>query len=175
MDFKEIAITRQSCRKFDETRQVEQEKLDAIINTARLAPSACNGQPYFITVCTGDKAKKVAKQTMSMGLNGFTISAPVQIVISEEPYVKTALVGSKLKGNDYRSMDIGIVASYITCEATAQGLGSCMLGWFSDKEIRKICNVNGAVRLVISIGYPRADDKQRAKKRKDMEKLVKYI
>ena len=114
MDFSEIVASRQSCRNFDETRMIEDEKLQAILSNARFSPSACNGQPYFLTVCKGEKAKQVAKATMGMGMNKFTTSAPVQIVISEMPYVKTAALGAKLKGNDYRSIDIGIVAAYIT-------------------------------------------------------------
>ena len=51
MDFLEIARARQSCRSYDETRPVEQEKLDAVLEAARLAPSACNAQPYHFTVC----------------------------------------------------------------------------------------------------------------------------
>ena len=56
MDFLEIANVRQSCRSYDETRPVEPEKLEKILEAARLAPSACNGQPYELTVCTGGKA-----------------------------------------------------------------------------------------------------------------------
>ena len=124
MNFTEIAEARQSCRKFDLTRAVEPEKLDAVLRAVQLAPSACNGQPYHLTVCTGEIAAQAAKATQSMGMNGFTGDAPVQIVLSEKPYVKTAAVGAKLKGNDYRSIDIGIAAAYLTAEAAAQGLGS---------------------------------------------------
>jgi nitroreductase len=90
------------------------------------------------------------------------------------PYCKTAAMGAKVKGNDYRSMDIGIVAAYITAEAAAQGLGSCMLGWLDDEKIRAICGVDGAIRLVITIGYAKEGDKLRAKKRKDLDELVTF-
>ncbi len=175
MNFTEIAINRQSCRSYDETRAVEQEKLDAILETARLSPSACNGQPYHITVCKGDTAKKVAELTAGMGLNKFAVQAPVVVVISEESYVSTAAMGAKVKGNDYRSIDIGIVASYITAEATAQGLGTCILGWFDDKKIRKVCGLSKPVRLVITLGYAKEDVKLRSKKRKDIEELVSVV
>ena len=172
MNFTEIAETRQSCRSYDETRPVEQEKLDAILNTARLAPSACNGQPYHFTVCRGETAKAAAAATMSMGMNKFASQAPVLIVISEMPYVKSAALGAKVKGNDYRSIDIGIAAAFITAEATAQGLGSCILGWLDDKKLREVCGLESPVRLVITLGYPKADDKLRPKKRKDLTELV---
>ena len=76
-----------------------------------------------------------------------------------------------MRRNDYRSVDIGIVAAYITAEATAQGLGSCMIGWLEEEKIRSICQVDGVVRLVILLGYARVDDTLREKKRKRAEEL----
>ncbi len=173
MDFLKIAQTRQSCRRYDPAREVEKEKLDAILETVRLAPSACNGQPYHLTVCRGDTARQVAKATTGMGLNTFAAEAPMLIVLSEEPYTKTAALGAKVKGNDYRSIDIGIAAAYLTAEATAQGLGTCILGWLDDKKIRQICGLEHPVRLVITVGY--AADTPREKKRKKVEELASEI
>ena len=172
MDFLEIAKARQSCRSYDAEKTVEQEKLNAILEALRLAPSACNGQPYHVTVCTGNTAKAVAAATMGMGMNKFASQAPVLLVLSEEPYVKSAALGAKLKNNDYRSIDIGIAAAYLTAEATAQGLGTCILGWLDDAKIRDICGLERPVRLVITLGYPKADDVFRPKKRKDISTLV---
>ena len=174
MNFTEIAETRQSCRSYDASRAVEEEKLQAILRAAQLAPSACNGQPYHITLCRGETARQVAKATMGMGMNKFAADAPVLLVLSEKPYVKTAALGAKVKGNDYRSMDIGIVAAYITAEAAAQGLGSCMLGWLDDEKIRAICDLDNPVRLVITLGYAREGDKLRQKKRKSLDELVTF-
>ena len=173
MDFLKIANTRQSCRSYEEGREVEKEKLEAILEAVRLAPSACNGQPYHLTVCRGEKAREVASACMGMGMNKFATQAPVLIVISEMPYVKSAALGAKLKNNDYRSIDIGIAAAYLTAEAAAQGLGSCILGWLDDEKLRKICDLKYPARLVITLGY--AKDAQRAKKRKDLKELVTEI
>ena len=175
MNFTEIAEKRQSCRSYDSMREVEEEKLNRILESARLSPSACNGQPYRISVCRGDAAKRVAEATRGMGLNKFATEAPVMLVISEESYVATAAFGAKLKKNDYRSIDIGILAAYITAEATAQGLGTCILGWLNDEDIREICGIDKPVRLVITLGYPKEDDKLRQKKRKDTDELVKFV
>ena len=172
MNFKEIAEQRQSCRSYDAARAVEQEKLDAVLATARLAPSACNGQPYHVTVCHGDVAKKVARATQGMGMNKFATDAPVLLVISEKPYVATAALGAKVKKNDYRSIDIGILAAYITAEATAQGLSTCILGWLDDKELREICQLDAPVRLVITLGYAKENDPLRTKKRKPLDELI---
>ena len=174
MNFMEIAESRQSCRSYDTSKDVETQKLDAILRSAQLAPSACNGQPYKITVCKGDSAKAVAAACAGMGMNKFAAQAPVQLVISEMPYVKSAAVGAKVKKNDYRSIDIGIVAAYITAEAAAQGLATCILGWLDDGKIREICDLEYPVRLVITLGYATEGDKLRVKKRKDLEELIAY-
>jgi len=174
MNFMEIANARQSCRSYDPQRPVEQEKLDAVLQAGRLAPSACNGQPYHITVCTGQTAAQVAKATMGMGMNKFASQAPVLLVISDRPYVKTAAFGSKVKGIDYRSIDMGILSAYLTAEAAVQGLGSCILGWMDSEKICKLCDIAGPVRLVITLGYPGEKDKYRKKIRKDMSELVTY-
>lgn len=173
MNFQELVLKRESCRTYNELRPVEDEKLQKILEAVRLAPSACNGQPYHLTVCRGKKAKEAAGATQGMGMNKFASQAPVLIVISETPYVKTAALGSKLKGNDYRSMDIGIAAAYLTAAATEQGLSTCILGWLDDEKLRKICGVEGSVRLVITLGYAR-EERIREKKRKCLEELVTY-
>ena len=172
MNFLEIARARQSCRSYEENRAVEPEKLAAILEAAQLAPSACNGQPYHLTVCRGEAAKKVALACRGLGMNKFAVQASIVIVVSEEDYVKSAAMGARVKGNDYRSIDIGIAAAYLTAEATAQGLSTCILGWFDDPEVRKICGLNHPVRLVITLGYAKEGDTLRKKVRKDIRELV---
>lgn len=171
MNFTEIANKRQSCRSYDPQREVETEKLDKILDVARLSPSACNGQPYRVTVCQGEMAKAVAKATQEMGMNKFASDAPVMLVISEEAYVTTAALGAKFKKNDYRSIDIGILAAYITAAACEEGLETCILGWLNDEAIRDICKLNNPVRLVITLGYATEGYPLREKKRKSKEKL----
>ena len=175
MNFSEIAKNRQSCRNYNSNKAVEDEKIAAILESARLAPSACNSQPYMITVCKGEKAKEVARATMGMGANKFAADAPVMLVLSEVNYNKSAAVGAKVMKNDFRSIDIGIVTAYITAEATAQGLSSCIIGWLKEEKIREICSIDGTVRLVISLGYAADDDKLREKKRKAINELSKTV
>lgn len=174
MNFMEIAQARQSCRAYDETRPVEDEKIAAMLEAARLAPSACNGQPYHFTVCRGEKAAEAARATTGLGMNKFAVQAPVLIVVSEMPYVKSAAMGAKVKGNDYRSMDIGIAVAYLTAEAAAQGLGTCILGWFDDEKLRALCGIDHPVRLVVTVGYPK-EEAIRPKKRKPLAELVTEI
>ena len=175
MNFMEIANTRQSCRSYDPDRLVEKEKLQAVLEAGRLAPSACNGQPYHITVCLGKTAKEVAAATVGLGMNRFASQAPVMLVISERPYCKTAGFGSRVKKLDYRSMDIGILAAYITAEAAVLGLSTCILGWLDEEKIHGACGMTEKVHLVICLGYPGEKDKYRTKIRKELSELVTYI
>lgn len=175
MNFLEIAKTRQSCRNYDPERDIPKEVLASILEAGRLSPSACNSQPYHITVCTGEAAGKVAGAVQGMGMNRFADKVPVFLVLSQHSYNATAAVGSKVKGNDYRSIDIGIAAAYLTAEAAAQGVGSCILGWFDDRKLREICHLDQTVRLVIALGYAAPGDPLRQKKRRALPDLVTEI
>lgn len=175
MNFLEIARTRQSCRNYDAAREVEEDKLSRILECARLSPSACNAQPYQITVLKGNAAREGAKAVQGMGMNKFATDVPVFFVLSEMPYNASAAVGAKIKKNDFRSIDIGILSAYITAAAAAEGLGSCILGWLDDGKLREICGISGAARLVIAIGYPKDGDPLRNKVRKDEKELYKIV
>ena len=174
MNFTEIANVRQSCRAYDAARPVEEEKLNAILEAARLSPSACNGQPYHFTVCRGETAKEVALACRGLGMNKFAVDAPILIVVSEKPYVKSAAMGARVKNNDYRSIDIGIATAYLTAEAAAQGLSTCILGWFDNDKLTQLCDLDAPARLVITLGYAAEGDKLRKKVRKDLSELVSY-
>lgn len=175
MNFNELAVKRQSCRKYDPDICLDESIINKILETSILSPSACNGQPYKIHVCLNEKAKAVAKCTQSMGMNKFATDAPVMLVISEDSYVKTASIGATIKNNDYRSIDIGILSAYITAAATEYGVSSCILGWFDDKKIREICHIDTPVRLVICLGVAASEDVLRTKKRKNFDSLITFV
>ena len=175
MNFYEIAQERHSCRKYDTSREIEQEKLEAILASARIAPSACNSQPYLLTLCRGETVAKVAmaKNASSEGINEFVADAKAVIVISEQPVVVSPVMVERMADQNFRDIDIGIVAAYITAEATAQGLGSSIVGLFDDMTIREICGLDTPVRLLITLGYERADVVRREKRRKDADTLIR--
>lgn len=175
MNFKQISMERQSCRSYDPSRDIDIDIINQIIEIANLSPSACNAQPYHLTVCRGESARRVSKATTGMGMNSFTKDVPVMLVISEDSYNKTAALGSRLKGIDYRSIDIGIVCANIVNAAHELGVSSCILGWLDDMKIREIIKLDKKTSLVIALGYARADDKLRSKKRKSIAELVTYI
>ena len=174
MEFREVLSRRQSCRAYDPARPVSKEDILACIEAAGLAPSACNSQPYHFTVCTGDFGKAVAKACTGMGMNQFALDAPCTIVVEEAAYNATAAAGSKFKGQDYRSIDIGLAVSQLVLEAQNRGLATCILGWFDEKKLKALLGTEAHIRLVITLGYAKEGDPLRKKSRKELEKIVEF-
>lgn len=177
MDFLEFVSTRQSDRTFDPARPVEKEKIERIIETARLAPSACNAQPWHMIVVDDPELKnKVADATSAraLGMNHFTKQAPVHIVLVEEKVNLTSGVGGWVKQKDYAQMDLGVVAAHITLAAHAEGLGSCILGWFNEPRMRELLSIPNSKRVWLDIAIGYSVQPLRPKKRKLLEDVVSY-
>ncbi len=171
MNFSQLINQRESCRNFS-GKAVSKADLEKIIAQARLAPSACNAQPYFFYIVSSDeKIKEVAKSVQK-----FNEKAGAFIVIIEQDACIPVRVINNFKVQDYTKIDIGIVASYICLAATEMGLGTCMLGLFHEKPIKKALNIpdEKRIRLIISVGYKSARG-VRKKERKQLEKIMKII
>ena len=176
MKFLELVQSRQSDRAYLD-KPVEKEKIERILEAARLAPSACNAQPWkFVVVTDPEKRMQIADATASkiLAMNHFTKQAPVQLVLVEENANFTSSVGGMLTNKHYPHIDLGIVASHICLAAADEGLGSCMIGWCDEKKVRKVLDIprNKRVMLVILLGY--SAQKLREKKRKSKEEIVSW-
>ena len=174
--FLELAQNRQSDRAYSD-KPVETEKLERILEAARIAPSACNAQPWkIIVVSDAEKRMQVADATASklLAMNHFTKQAPLQLVILEENANFTSTVGGWATEKHYPHLDLGILASHITLAATDEGLGSCIIGWCDEKKVRKALDIpkNKRVMLVILLGY--SAQPLRNKKRKAKNEIVSY-
>ncbi len=177
MDFLEFVSTRQSDRAFDPERPVEKEKIERILQAARLAPSACNAQPWhFIVVDDADLKNKVADATSAraLGMNHFTKQASVHILLVEEKVNLTSGIGGWVKQKDYAQMDLGIAAAHIALAAHAEGLGSCIVGWFNEPKMRELLNIPNYKRVWLDIVIGYSAQPVRQKKRKPMEEVVTY-
>ncbi len=170
-DFLELVGRRESCRDYSGA-PVGKEDLLRCIEAARLAPSACNGQPWSFVVVTNEQMRgELVKVTQP-----FTKAAGAFIVLVEEkPSFQTKVV-NKLKQQDYTQVDIGIAASHMCLAATERGLATCMLGWFNEKKIKELLNIPASkrVRLVISVGYATSHE-TKPKKRKDLDMLLNVV
>lgn len=172
----ELINNRQSDRKYSD-KPVEDEKLQRILEAGRMAPSACNAQPWkFIVVTEPELLRKIATAASAkiLGMNTFVGQAPVLIVIVRENPNFSSKIGGTIKRKDYSHIDIGIASENICLQAEAEGLGSCMIGWFDENMVRKILGIPSAKRLdlIITIGYPLGEKRQ--KKRKPREVTVSY-
>lgn len=178
MNFLELVNQRESCRNYDPSRQVEREKLERCIEAARLAPSACNAQPWkFIIVDEPALKKKIATAADArlLGFNHFTKDAPVLVVVVRESANLTSKLGTILKDKPYPLMDVGIAVEHFCLQATSEGLGSCIMGWFDEKKVKELLGIPAKKRaeLIISVGYPAKSD-LRKKIRKPTDEIRSY-
>ena len=175
-DILDLIKSRQSDRKYSE-KPVEKDKLDRILEAGRMAPSACNAQPWkFIVVDNPELLEKLAEAASAklLGMNMFVSQAPLMIVIVRESPNFTSKIGATIKNKDYSLIDIGIASENICLQAKAEGIGSCMLGWFDEKMVKNILEIprSKRVELLITLGYSMSD--KREKRRKPAEETVVY-
>ena len=178
MNFIELIQKRQSDRKYV-SDPVEKEKLMRCLEAARLAPSASNSQPWtFVVADTPDLIKRLGKASQGplRSFNMFTNSVPVIVTIVLEKPKKTTELGSRLKNKEWPLIDIGIAAEHFCLQATEEGLGTCMLGWYNEKKVKEILNVpeEKTVALLITLGYTPEGYKHRKKIRKSLDEMTRW-
>lgn len=176
IDFLKLVNIRQSDRKYH-GRPVEEEKLSRCLEAARLAPSACNSQPWKFIVVNDPKLKdKIAEQTSGklIPINHFTRQAPLHVVLVMEKPNITSKFGEIVKDKKYTLMDVGIAASHFCLQAAAEDLGTCMIGWFNESRVKELLNIprNKRPMLIITLGYPAGQ--KRKKRRKEKEEIISY-
>lgn len=176
MDYFELIGTRQSCRSFDK-KAVEREKLVKCIEAARVAPSACDSQPWHFYVVTEEQSLiRLRKYAQVGGGNKFTDDCPALIVAVEEHAALNPAVAKTFDSQHWARNDIGLSVMQICLAATAQGLSTCIMGWIDENGISELLNLTGdqKVRLVIAVGYAK-DGKIRPKIRKDFDQIVTFV
>ena len=177
MNFLNLVKKRQSTRKYL-PNHVKREIIDKCVEAARLAPSACNSQPWkFIVIDDPEKKDELAKAAFSglYSMCTFVKKAPVIIVVITEKSSYAARVGSFLKNIQYSLIDIGIVCEHFVLQAAEEGVGTCMIGWFSEKKVKKCLDLPKSTKIdmLISMGYPEKED-IREKNRKSIDEIREY-
>jgi nitroreductase len=177
MIFSELIKERQSDRAFDSSKAVEKEKLERILEAGRLAPSACNAQPWkFVVVDDEELKNQVADCTSSkvLNMNHFAKQAPVHIIIVEESANFNSNFGGWAKKKHFPHIDIGIAAAQICLAAAAEGLGTCIIGWFDERKLKKILGIPSGKRALLDIVLGYSTQKTRPKVRKSSEEVISY-
>ncbi len=177
MDFSELIKKRQSVRNFN-GKTIDRDILDKCVEAARLTPSACNAQPWkFVVVDNPELVKKVASCTYGpiARFNKFTDDAAAFAVIVIEPGTLASIAGAVYSNLDYAYMDLGMAVEHFCLQAAELELGTCILGWFKPKEIKRLLNIpmRKKVGLLIAIGYEK-EPRIRAKSRKATEQMSSY-
>jgi len=157
MDVYNAIKTRRSIRKYT-SRPVEDEKINKLLESARLAPSAKNLQNWnFILVKEPEKLRKLA------------IACNNQMFIASASIVIAGIADPKRK---WYQLDMGIAFDHIDLQATEIGLGACWIGAFNESKVSQILNVpdNLETVILITIGYP--DESPNPRPRKNIEEIV---
>jgi nitroreductase len=177
MNFLDLVKKRQSTRAYAET-PVDRKKIEHCLEAARLAPSACNSQPWhFVVVDEPELKNKVALETFGkiISFNSFSLQAPALVVVVTDKPKLFARLGALVKKLPYYFVDIGIATEHFCLQAEEEGLGTCMLGWFNERSIKKILNIpkKHKIVLVITVGYPDSEE-TRKKTRKSLDDIHSY-
>lgn len=178
MTFIDLIKTRQSDRKYL-NKPVEHEKIERCLEAARLAPSASNSQPWEFVVVQDPKLRdKVAHATYSSAIkfNRWVPTAPILVVVNSwKPTLGIAL-GGIIKNRQFNLIDVGIASEHFCLQATEEGLGTCILGWFQTKKIMKLLHIKAPKKpaLIITLGYS-GHEKIRDKKRRELDEMRRYV
>ena len=173
MKFSELIVQRQSDRKY-KNQPIKRELITECLEAARLAPSACNSQPWkFVVVDDPALLKEMAVAAAGMGMNKWAKEAPVIVAVTLEKMNLTARIGSVIKDKEYSLLDVGIAVEHFCLQAAELGLGTCIMGWFDEKKVKTLLGIGKKrVPLLISLGYPDTDT--RKKSRKSLEEMSSW-
>lgn len=177
MEFLDLVRKRYTTRSFLEN-PVEREKIERCLEAARLAPSACNGQPWrFIVVESQPLKNNLAEKAFSGAhkMNSFAIKAPVIIAVVTLPTKAAASLAGFFRSLSYPLIDIGIACEHFVLQATEEGLGTCWIGWFKERAVKDCLSLGlrERVHILLAVGY--SDKGPLApKKRKDLQEISEF-
>lgn len=178
MEFHELMASRQSVRRY-KNQPVDREKIEKLIEAVRIAPSASNSQPWKLIIVDDPGLKnEVAHATFSklFNFNRFVAESPViAVLVIEKPGLITD-IGGRIKKREFPLIDIGIAAIHFCLEATGLGLGTCMIGWFDERKVKKLLKIPSGKRigLLITLGYEQDGYPLRKKSRKPREEMSSF-
>ncbi|MFA6548955.1 MAG: nitroreductase family protein [Candidatus Margulisiibacteriota bacterium] len=176
----DIIKERYSVRDYAE-KAIEEEKLNMILESARLAPSASNSQPWHFYVVKDKNKINALAEKMPLGsrlvINFFIAKAQAVIVATAGPISLVHKVASFIVNKKWYYLDIGIALEHMALTAWDLGIGSCWIGWFDEKRIKSILAIpkEREVVAMLTFGYPKEEQKEHPKHRKSLEEIVSII
>ena len=178
MTLLDLVRHRKSVRNFLD-RPVEREKIMMCLEAARLAPSACNSQPWrFIVVDDGQLKNRLCQAAFGgiYSMNSFCKMAPVMVAVISEKGKFSARIGSMFRGTKFYLIDIGIACEHFILQAEELGLGTCWIGWFNERAVKSILNVpqDKKIDILIALGYYDKAKLGRPHSREPMDKITSF-
>lgn len=168
---------RQSDRRFDPSRPVEEETVRRIVEQAMNAPSAVNEQPWQVVIVTEpemvERVSKAARKG-ALGQNKFIEQATAHLILVAENPQFLARWAGKARGVDYVQNDLGIFTAYLTLAAAAEGLGSCIIGWLNGAAIARTLGIPLGKKVFLDIVLGYSLEPLRPKKRKSPDKVIHH-
>jgi nitroreductase len=162
-------------------RAIEEENLNLILESARLAPSASNTQPWRFYVVKDKEKIKALSEKMPLGsrviINSFIAEAPTVIVATAGPLSFLYRVASYIVNKKWYYMDAAIALEHMVLTAWEMGIGSCWIGWFDEKTVKSLFGIpqEEEVIAMLTLGYPKEGYIPHHKNRKSFEEVVKFV
>lgn len=170
-DYFELIASRESCRNFSE-QPVEKEKLIRCAEAARIAPSACDSQPWEFVAVNGGPLRDAVAKCQLPGMNKFAQKCPAFVAAVEKKAMLRNPVGM-VADQKYAKFDLGLATMQFCLAATAQGLSTCILGAVDRKKLKQLLNIKEDIIVLIAVGYA-ADTTLRRKQRKDLDEILRF-
>ncbi|MGB2631093.1 MAG: nitroreductase family protein [Candidatus Omnitrophota bacterium] len=175
--FLELAKNRRSVRSYS-AADISRKDLEICIEAARYSPSACHSQPWSFIIIDDPEKRKFTAEAVAYGpggMNSFAREARAFIAIVAEKQVLPAWLGGKARNVNFRHIDIGIACAHLVLQAQDLGIGTCILGWFNERRLKRILSVpfRKKIELVIALGYPSEQDLPE-KHLKDRKELLSF-
>ena len=174
----DLVKRRRSVRSFS-TRPVEREKIMKCLEAARLAPSACNAQPWkFIVVDDRELKDKLCHVAFGgiYSISAFCKKAPVIVALVSEQRQFLPRIGGMLRGTRYCLIDIGIAGEHFVLQAEELGLGTCWIGWFDERAVKRILNIprHKKIDILIALGYGHGEKSPAVHSRRPIDKIASF-
>ncbi len=169
---------RKSIRDFLD-RPVERVKIMMCLEAARLAPSACNSQPWKFIVVDDKQLKDKLGDAAFRGIysmNSFCKMAPVMIAVVSERSKFLASIGGMFRGTKYYLIDIGAAVEHFVLQAEDLGLGTCWIGWFNERAVKSVLEIphRKKIDILIALGYYDREKTRSEHSREPIDKIASF-